>query len=56
MWFCVMMVKRMNFRDAIILGSIYEPELDRRIVLMSVDPRDWAEYEDELERRDEEWR
>lgn len=39
----------MNFRDAIIMGSVYEPELDRRIVLMSVSPRDWEEYERDLE-------
>lgn len=38
-----------NFEGAIIMGSIYDPELDRRIVLLSVDPRDWENYERNLE-------
>lgn len=39
----------MNFHDAIVMGSVYDPELDRRIVLLSVDPRDWEDYELEVD-------
>lgn len=39
----------MNFENAVIMGSIYEPELDRRIVLMSVSPGDWERFERAVE-------
>lgn len=38
-----------ELRKMIIMGNIYDPDTDTQMILMKVSPKDWEDYQNQLD-------